>query len=746
MTTTTTKESIYKIALNSKLTWLVELSMGASQSARRSHANEKNREKVVKNGVNGTIAVTERSESRFRHCCCVKFPHRSSHACQSNGTVDAYEREFREPSVKPLSQQSNSCPIENSTQSNDDVEPPTMPSVGAALVSSGWRNDSVKRVLGATPSTDSNGAFYHSDDSLADEHRHFHGYNLSEQSHEVLQQIIRCFPFPSPRNSPRPTTKKSLARTVSNDPTALRSDHQIPEAPQTADAFLASSNGPSTWMLRKKRFNDLLHRVKSHEAPDELNSLGSSTSATTLCTDEKSSTKALGKLCKRFSSVNAITLERLKTRSVSPPLIRWARFIHGEKLSAGFLGVLKESQRASKRGPDVVVPQRNNVEGHRSGRTERSSEWRAWCCGCLNRRPPSSPSTQENTPTTPPMTDPQQRANVPFRRVLQSGLLQISLETMAVTALPLDCWLKERLKNWVQLSGHEGTIVPASNHTLWKKQPPNNTNEARAYTEIKADDALRGLTPKFYKEITHNGDSFIEIQDLLSQFPNTEQRAIMDIKIGFRTFLESEVSNTSKRNDLYKKMISIDPNEPTDEERAEEAITKLRYMQFRERESSTATLGFRIEAAQLPGGKLQKSFQKVRTAEQVLETLTLFFGARSAQIKRQLAARLREIRLGIEQSEFFATHEVVGSSILIVFDDVRTNAWMIDFAKSIEVPNGLRLNHRRSWELGNHEDGYLYGLDNLIEVSFSKLFPTKLVFRFWNDNRRFSLRPRKYKI
>lgn len=105
---------------------------------------------------------------------------------------------------------------------------------------------------------------------------------------------------------------------------------------------------------------------------------------------------------------------------------------------------------------------------------------------------------------------------------------------MAITALPLDCWLKERLKNWVQLSGHEGTIVPASNHTLWKKQPAGNLNEARAYTAIMNDPYLRGLTPKFFKDITHNNDSFIEIQDLLSQFPNTEERAIMDIKIGTR--------------------------------------------------------------------------------------------------------------------------------------------------------------------------------------------------------------------
>jgi len=309
-----------------------------------------------------------------------------------------------------------------------------------------------------------------------------------------------------------------------------------------------------------------------------------------------------------------------------------------------------------------------------------------------------------------------QNSPTDFHRAFQSGLLQISVNTMAITALPLDCWLKERLKNWVQLSGHEGTIIPASNHTLWKKQPPGNVHEAKAYAAIMQDTCLRGLTPKFFKELKHNDDSFIEIQDLLSQFPNTEERGIMDIKIGCRTFLESEVTNTTKRKDLYKKMMDIDPNEPTEEEHAIEAITKLRYMQFRESKSSTATLGFRIEAAQLPGGKLQKSFQKVRTKDQVLETLTHFFGWRAPQIKKQLAARLREMRLGIEQSDFFRRHEVVGSSIFFVFDNVRANAWMIDFAKSIKVPEGLELDHRKSWEFGNHEDGFLFGLDNLIEI------------------------------
>lgn len=108
--------------------------------------------------------------------------------------------------------------------------------------------------------------------------------------------------------------------------------------------------------------------------------------------------------------------------------------------------------------------------------------------------------------------------------------------------------------------------------------------------------------------------AFIEIEDLTAQFTNP---AIMDIKLGTRcvifaviaklrhvfcrTFLESEVINPIQRKDLYQKMVKLDPTEPTDEERADCAVTKLRYMQFRERESSTATLGFRIEAAKVSG-------------------------------------------------------------------------------------------------------------------------------------------------
>lgn len=51
-----------------------------------------------------------------------------------------------------------------------------------------------------------------------------------------------------------------------------------------------------------------------------------------------------------------------------------------------------------------------------------------------------------------------------------------------------------------------------------------------------------------------------------------------------------------------------------------------------------------------------------------------------------------------------------------MYDHDKTSAWMIDFAKTIPVDNGLKLDHRSPWRIGNHEDGYLGGLDNLIMV------------------------------
>ncbi|XP_054722634.1 inositol-trisphosphate 3-kinase homolog [Uloborus diversus] len=255
-----------------------------------------------------------------------------------------------------------------------------------------------------------------------------------------------------------------------------------------------------------------------------------------------------------------------------------------------------------------------------------------------------------------------------------------------------------------------GSFAPAGPGTIWKKSSPDRV-EIEAYKKLMKD-PLSSMVPHFYKDVEYNNEYFIEMQDLLHNFKNP---AVMDIKMGTRTFLESEVENAKARSDLYEKMLKVDPTAPTAEELETKAITKLRYMQFRENLSSSAELGFRIEGFKVHGEEPTKDLKCLKSRDEICRTMKQFLNG-SEKVRLLLIARLENLKAKLEKSTFFRHHEVIGSSILIIHDGKKAGAWMIDFAKTLPLPEGVTTDHRSKWCNGNHEDGYLTGLDNLIHV------------------------------
>lgn len=82
----------------------------------------------------------------------------------------------------------------------------------------------------------------------------------------------------------------------------------------------------------------------------------------------------------------------------------------------------------------------------------------------------------------------------------------------------------------------------------------------------------------------------------------------------------------------------------------------------------------------------------------------------------RVVAELRLIADAVPRSEFFATHEVVGSSVLHVLDaEGRVTCKVIDLGKT--VPAVSRLSHDvdvAEGPPGSQEEGYLIGLRSLI--------------------------------
>lgn len=272
---------------------------------------------------------------------------------------------------------------------------------------------------------------------------------------------------------------------------------------------------------------------------------------------------------------------------------------------------------------------------------------------------------------------------------------------------------KKQKYPWVQLAGHQGSFKPGGHGTILKKF---SAREEWCLLELM-DDELRPFVPYYKGHVAHDdGEDYLQLQDLLGGFENP---CVMDCKIGVRTYLEEELAKAKEkprlRKDMYEKMIQVDPQVPTEEEHRLRGVTKPRYMVWRETISSTATLGFRIEGMKKRDGASSKDYKTVRSGEQVTSTIREFVNGCETIIPRYIE-RLKDIQKALGRSQFFATHELIGSSLLFVHDQEKASVWMIDFAKTHPLPPGVSIDHHSAWVVGNHEDGYLLGLENLMDV------------------------------
>lgn len=268
-------------------------------------------------------------------------------------------------------------------------------------------------------------------------------------------------------------------------------------------------------------------------------------------------------------------------------------------------------------------------------------------------------------------------------------------------------------QQWEQVVGHEGSFQVGDHGTLLKKFC---VGEQQCYLKLM-EDSLRPFVPAYYGVVQKDEQDYNVMENLLNNFHTPY---IMDCKIGTRTYLEQELQlareRPQPRRDMFEKMVAVDPDAPTEEEQAQKAVLKSRYMQWRETLSSTTTMGFRIEGFKKPNADCQTNFKKTKSKEQVIEALFDFVES-NTQVLLGYLRHLKQLRQVLEMSDFFRTHEVVGSSLLFVHDGSgKTGVWMIDFAKTVALPPHLTVDHRSPWVEGNREDGYLWGLDNLIDV------------------------------
>jgi len=272
-------------------------------------------------------------------------------------------------------------------------------------------------------------------------------------------------------------------------------------------------------------------------------------------------------------------------------------------------------------------------------------------------------------------------------------------------------------ENAAQVGGHAGGFRPGLVPGRILKK--TNELEVTAFKEMACDDPAAPYCVKFFSSLGEpiDGEQWVEMENLLQ----AKNACVMDCKIGGRTFLESEAKNAKLRTDLATKMVKHTPGSLTADE-AKKGITKLTYMRFRDAASSIKELKFRIEGyttkakdQKAPVSADKVECQKLQHEADVGQALNTYFSTAPNGTKWRVLRQLKGLEAAIPRSDFFKSHELIGSSLLFVYDPDGTYASvkMIDFGKTSKRQG---LTHTAAWQSGNHEDEYVVGLRNIIRL------------------------------
>jgi 1D-myo-inositol-triphosphate 3-kinase len=228
--------------------------------------------------------------------------------------------------------------------------------------------------------------------------------------------------------------------------------------------------------------------------------------------------------------------------------------------------------------------------------------------------------------------------------------------------------------------------------------------------------------PEYHGLEARDGQPNFKMTNLIYDF--VEPR-LLDCKVGVRCHTESEATNAKLRTDLCERWRKMDPSVLTEEELERGSITKSRWMALRDSRSSTQRLGFRIDAVATPHGHktaFDSELHSVREDQHVLETFRWFLpqaaeceGCHPREIAGEILVKLRRLETALRAWADFWHNEFIGSSVLFMADATgRADLKMIDFGVTTPCEAGLK--HDTPWVMGNHEDGYLLGLANLIRL------------------------------